>query len=56
MTPLRQTLYGLALLGALALLLWSTYQQHQAAEAKAERAAQVDAVYEHQQQQPRREP
>lgn len=39
MTTLRQSLYGLALLGALALLLWSTYQQHQAAEAKAERDA-----------------
>jgi LysB family phage lysis regulatory protein len=39
MTNLRQSLYGLALLGALALLLWSTYQQHQAAEAKAERDA-----------------
>nr|WP_257229417.1 DUF2570 domain-containing protein [Pseudomonas sp. BMW13] len=36
---MRQSLYGLALLGALALLLWSTYQQHQAAEAKAERDA-----------------
>ncbi|MDR8014110.1 DUF2570 domain-containing protein [Pseudomonas guguanensis] len=41
MTALRQTLYGLALLGALALLLWSTYQQHQAAEARAERDAQL---------------
>ena len=41
MTTLRQSLYGLALLGALALLLWSTYQQHQAAEAKAERDAQL---------------
>jgi LysB family phage lysis regulatory protein len=39
MTTLRQSLYGLALLGALALLLWSTYQQHQAAEARAERDA-----------------
>lgn len=39
MTALRQTLYGLALLGALALLLWSTYQQHQAASARAERDA-----------------
>lgn len=39
MTTLRQTLYGLALLGALALLLWSTYQQHQAASARAERDA-----------------
>jgi len=38
-TALRQTLYGLALLGALALLLWSTYQQHQAASARAERDA-----------------
>jgi len=38
-TTLRQSLYGLALLGALALLLWSTYQQHQAAEARAERDA-----------------
>lgn len=41
MTTLRQSLYGLALLGALALLLWSTYQQHQAAEARAERDAQL---------------
>lgn len=40
MTALRQSLYGLALLGALALLLWSTYQQHQAAEARAERDAE----------------
>ncbi|WP_454255188.1 DUF2570 domain-containing protein [Pseudomonas sp. Marseille-Q8238] len=39
MTTLRQSLYGLALLGALALLLWGTYQQHQAADAKAEHAA-----------------
>lgn len=35
MTTLRQSLYGLALLGALGLLLWSIYQQHQASEAKA---------------------
>lgn len=41
MTTLRQSLYGLALLGALALLLWSTYQQHQAAEARADRDAQL---------------
>ena len=41
MTTLRQSLYGLALLGALALLLWSTYQQHQAAAARAERDAQL---------------
>lgn len=41
MTTLRQSLYGLALLGALALLLWSTYQQHQAGQARAERDAQV---------------
>jgi LysB family phage lysis regulatory protein len=41
MTTLRQSLYALALLGALALLLWSTYQQHQAAEARAERDAQI---------------
>lgn len=39
MSTLRQTLYGLALLGALALLLWSTYQQHQADKARAERDA-----------------
>ncbi|AEB58221.1 phage P2 LysB-like protein [Ectopseudomonas mendocina NK-01] len=39
MTTLRQSLYGLALLGALALLLWSTYQQHQADKARAERDA-----------------
>jgi LysB family phage lysis regulatory protein len=43
MTPLRQSLYGLALLGALALLLWSTYQQHQAAEARADRDTQLIA-------------
>ena len=41
MTTLRQSLYGLALLGALALLLWSTYQQHQAASARADRDAQL---------------
>ena len=39
MTTLRQSLFGLALLGALALLLWSTYRQHQAALARAERDA-----------------
>lgn len=41
MSTLRQSLYGLALLGALVLLLWATYQQHLASEAKAERDAQV---------------
>lgn len=40
MTTLRQSLYALALLGALALLLRSTYQQHQAAQARAERDAE----------------
>jgi LysB family phage lysis regulatory protein len=39
MTTLRQALYGAALLGALALLLFATYQQHQAAKARADRAA-----------------
>lgn len=39
MTTLRQALYGAALLGALGLLLWGTYQQSQAASARAERDA-----------------
>lgn len=34
MTTLRQALYGLALLGALALLLWGTYQQSQAEQGR----------------------
>lgn len=34
MTTLRQALYGLALLGALGLLLWGQYQQSQAVEAR----------------------
>lgn len=41
MTSLRQALYGLALLGALGLLLWGTYQQSQAASARAERDGQL---------------
>ena len=41
MTTLRQALYGAALLGALGLLLWGTYQQSQAASARAERDAQL---------------
>ncbi|ARN38800.1 TPA: DUF2570 domain-containing protein [Pseudomonas aeruginosa] len=38
MSTLRQALYGLALLGALALLLWGTYQKLQAEQARAARA------------------
>jgi LysB family phage lysis regulatory protein len=34
MTTLRQALYGIALLGALGLLLWGQYQQSQAVEAR----------------------
>ena len=34
MTTLRQALYGIALLGALALLLWGTYQQSQAEQGR----------------------
>lgn len=41
MTTLRQALFGAALLGALCLLLWGTYQQSQAASARAEQAAQL---------------
>ncbi|MFI7864479.1 DUF2570 domain-containing protein [Ectopseudomonas khazarica] len=41
MTTLRQALYGGALIGALGLLLWGTYQQSQAASARAERDAQL---------------
>jgi LysB family phage lysis regulatory protein len=40
MTTLRQAIYGVALLGALSLLLWGTYQQGQAAQARAERDAE----------------
>nr|WP_239424657.1 hypothetical protein [Pseudomonas aeruginosa] len=38
MSTRRQALYGLALLGALALLLWGTYQKLQAEQARAARA------------------
>lgn len=41
MTTLRQAIYGAALLGALGLLLWGTYQQSQAASARAERDGQL---------------
>ncbi|MGF0334516.1 DUF2570 domain-containing protein [Ectopseudomonas toyotomiensis] len=41
MTTLRQALYGAALLSALGLHLWGTYQQSQAASARAERDAQL---------------
>lgn len=41
MTTLRQALYGAALLGALGLLLWGTYQQSQAYSASAERDGQL---------------
>ena len=41
MTTLRHALYGAALLGALGLLLWGTYQQSQAASARAERDGQL---------------
>lgn len=39
MTTLRQAAYGLALLAAAALLIWGTYQQSQAAQARADQAA-----------------
>ncbi len=35
MTTLRQAAYGLALLLAIALLIWGSYQQSQAAQARA---------------------
>lgn len=35
MTTLRQALYGIALLGALGLLLWGQYQRGQAEQARA---------------------
>ena len=34
MTPLRQALYGTALLGTLALLLWGTHQRSQAEQGR----------------------
>lgn len=40
MTPLRQWLYGFALLGALSLLLWGQYQRNQAEQARTELATQ----------------
>ena len=49
MSALRQALYGIALLGALALLIWGQQQRIDAAEGKAARAndaaktARVDA-------------
>ncbi len=46
MSTLRQALYGLALLGALSLLLWGNYQQSQAAQARAGLAAQQIAMLE----------
>lgn len=40
MTTLRQALYGIALLGALGLLLWGQYQGSQAEAARATLAAE----------------
>lgn len=40
MTTLRQALYGIALLGALGLLLWGQYQHGQAEQARADLAAE----------------
>ena len=40
MTALRQYLYGLALVAAVALLSWSQYQQHQAGTARQQLAAE----------------
>lgn len=40
MSPVRQALYGIALLGALGLLLWSQYQGNQANDARAALAAE----------------
>lgn len=39
MTTLRQAAYGLALLAAIALLIWGNYQQREAAQARADQAA-----------------
>lgn len=40
MTTLRQAAYALALLAATALLIWGNYQQSQAAQARADQAAE----------------
>ena len=40
MTTIRQALYGLALLGALGLLLWGQYQRGEAEEARTDLAAE----------------
>lgn len=52
MTTLRQALYGAALLGALALLLWGTYQRSQAEQGRTalaqEKLATVTARSERQ--------
>jgi LysB family phage lysis regulatory protein len=52
MTTLRQWLYGIALLGALALLLWGQYQQGQAVAARetlaSERQQQAEQRIERQ--------
>lgn len=41
MSPLRQALYGLALLATLALLLWTQHLRSQAESARAERDGQA---------------
>lgn len=44
MNPLRQALYGIALLGALALLIWGQQQRINIAEGKTERAESIAAT------------
>lgn len=46
MSSLRQALYGLALLGALALLLWGQYQRSQAQQARLELSAEQTRTLE----------
>ena len=44
MSPLRQALYGIALLGVLALLIWGQQQRINIAEGKTERAESIAAT------------
>ena len=44
MNPLRQALYGIALLGALALLIWGQQQRINIAKGKTERAESIAAT------------
>ena len=44
MSPLRQALYGIALFGVLALLIWGQQQRINIAEGKTERAESIAAT------------